>query len=225
MATQTSRSTPGEGVPGEGVPGEAAPRGAVLGEALLDGWDGELADFDTRYAAAYPDPGRPGPVHTVYVPVPASDVGVIDRWSGQALSSIEQHQGSGRPAGNRPEALGGARRGRAAGAARRHRSGMGLHPAQLPTRFAAAFAFFRDGWVDAARRLGEYDRRATGGVLDGPATAYVLARQLAAARTCGALDAAELDGVGGIGDDVLAHYLIRGAAPGSASSDGPAGEG
>ena len=37
----------------------------------------------------------------------------------------------------------------------------------------------------------------------------MLARQLAAARTCGALDAAELDGVGGIGDDVLAHYLIR----------------
>ena len=33
--------------------------------------------------------------------------------------------------------------------------GWDLHPAQLPTRFAATFAFFRDGWAEAAERLGE----------------------------------------------------------------------
>ena len=92
--------------------------------------------------------------------------------------------------------------------------GWDLHPAQLPTRFAATFAFYRDGWTDAAGRLGDYHRQAERGVMDEPATAYALARQLAAARACGAVDAAELDVVGGIGDDVLAHYLVRGAVPG-----------
>jgi hypothetical protein len=92
--------------------------------------------------------------------------------------------------------------------------GWDLHPAQLPTRFAATFAFYRDGWTDAAGRLGDYHRQADRGVMDEPATAYALARHLAAARACGAVDAAELDVVGGIGDDVLAHYLVRGAVPG-----------
>jgi len=92
--------------------------------------------------------------------------------------------------------------------------GWDLHPAQLPTRFAATFAFYRDGWTDAAGRLGDYHRQTGGGVMDEPATAYALARHLAAARACGAIDAAELDAVGGIGDDVLAHYLVRGAVPG-----------
>jgi citrate lyase beta subunit len=93
--------------------------------------------------------------------------------------------------------------------------GWDLHPAQLPTRFAATFAFFRDGWSEAAERLGNYHRQATTGVMDEPATAFALARHLAAARACGAVDAEELDGVGGIRDDVVARYLVRGAVPGS----------
>ena len=92
--------------------------------------------------------------------------------------------------------------------------GWDLHPAQLPSRFAATLAFCRDCWIDAASRLGDYHRQSGDGVMDEPATAYALARHLAAARACGAIDAAELDVVGGIGDDVLAHYLIRGAVPG-----------
>ena len=89
--------------------------------------------------------------------------------------------------------------------------GWDLHPAQLPTRFAATFAFFRDGWAEAAERLGNYHRQATTGVMDEPATAFALARHLAAARACGAVDATELDAVGGISDDVVARYLVRGA--------------
>jgi len=89
--------------------------------------------------------------------------------------------------------------------------GWDLHPAQLPTRFAATFAFFREGWAEAAERLGNYHRQATIGVMDEPATAFALARHLAAARACGAVDATELDAVGGISDDVVARYLVRGA--------------
>jgi hypothetical protein len=94
--------------------------------------------------------------------------------------------------------------------------GWDLHPAQLPTRFAATFAFFRDGWAEAAERLGNYHRQAATGVMDEPATAFALARHLAAARACGAVDLEELDAVGGIDDAVVTRYLVRGAVPGLA---------
>jgi len=94
--------------------------------------------------------------------------------------------------------------------------GWDLHPAQLPTRFAATFAFFREGWSDAAVRLGDYHRQVpgAGGVLDEPATAFALARHLAAALACGALEPAEIDAAGGIDSAVVEHYLVRGALPG-----------
>ena len=94
--------------------------------------------------------------------------------------------------------------------------GWDLHPAQLPTRFAATFAFFRDGWSEAAERLGDYHRQVpgAGGVLDEPATAFALARHLAAALACGAVQQAEIGTVAGIGDDVVRRYLVRGAPPG-----------
>jgi citrate lyase beta subunit len=70
--------------------------------------------------------------------------------------------------------------------------GWDLHPAQLPTRYAATYAFFRSGWADAADRLTAYlDRRATG-VLDEPATARALAGFLLRGLDCGALDADEV---------------------------------
>jgi citrate lyase beta subunit len=94
--------------------------------------------------------------------------------------------------------------------------GWDLHPAQLPTRFAATFAFFRDGWAEAAERLGNYHRQAATGVMDEPATAFALARHLAAARASGAVDLEELDAVGGIDDAVVTRYLVRGAVPGLA---------
>src|SRR5262249_39330906 len=47
--------------------------------------------------------------------------------------------------------------------------GWDLHPAQLPSRYAATFGFFRDGFDAAAARLARYlagPAAGTGGVLD-----------------------------------------------------------
>jgi citrate lyase beta subunit len=100
--------------------------------------------------------------------------------------------------------------------------GWDLHPAQLPTRFAATFAFFRAGWQEAAVRLGDYHRQDAGttGVLDEPATAFALARHLAAGLACGAVTADELDAEAGLGVAVVTRYLVRGAPPGPDSAGG-----
>jgi citrate lyase beta subunit len=94
--------------------------------------------------------------------------------------------------------------------------GWDLHPAQLPTRFAATFAFFRAGWQQAAVRLADYHRQDAGatGVLDEPATAFALARHLAAALACGAVTPAELRDAASIDESVVTRYLVRGAPPG-----------
>jgi citrate lyase beta subunit len=68
--------------------------------------------------------------------------------------------------------------------------GWDLHPAQLPTRFAATFAFYRDGTPAAAARLRAYRDRQAAGVLDEPATARALAGFLRRGVACGAVDAA-----------------------------------
>jgi citrate lyase beta subunit len=66
--------------------------------------------------------------------------------------------------------------------------GWDMHPAQLPTRFAATYGFFRDGRVAAAQRLRAYLERRCTGVLDEPATARALAGFLLRGLDCGALD-------------------------------------
>jgi citrate lyase beta subunit len=66
--------------------------------------------------------------------------------------------------------------------------GWDLHPAQLPTRFAATYAFFADGMDAASTRLRRYLDRQSGGVLDEPATARALAGYLLRGLDCGALD-------------------------------------
>jgi citrate lyase beta subunit len=68
--------------------------------------------------------------------------------------------------------------------------GWDLHPAQLPTRFAATFGFYRDGAPAAAARLQAYRARRSGGVLDEPATARALTDFLRRGIDCGALDPA-----------------------------------
>jgi citrate lyase beta subunit len=70
--------------------------------------------------------------------------------------------------------------------------GWDLHPAQLPTRYAATYAFFRDGAPAAVARLDAYLARRSGGVLDEPATARALAGFLLRGLDCGALDPAEV---------------------------------
>jgi citrate lyase beta subunit len=66
--------------------------------------------------------------------------------------------------------------------------GWDLHPAQLPTRFAATCAFYRDGSAAAIARLRAYLQRQAGGVLDEPATARALAGYLMRGIDAGALD-------------------------------------
>jgi citrate lyase beta subunit len=66
--------------------------------------------------------------------------------------------------------------------------GWDLHPAQLPTRFAATYAFFADGVDAATGRLRRYLDRQSGGILDEPATARALAGYLLRGLDCGALD-------------------------------------
>jgi citrate lyase beta subunit len=82
--------------------------------------------------------------------------------------------------------------------------GWDLHPAQLPTRFAATFAFYRDGYPAAADRLRRYRERAEGGVLDEPATAQALAGFLLRAVRCGAVAADEVAECAGCSVDELA---------------------
>jgi len=66
--------------------------------------------------------------------------------------------------------------------------GWDLHPAQLPSRFTAVFAFFRDSAESAARRLRDYRERSESGFMDEPATAVALAGFLLRGVDCGALD-------------------------------------
>jgi citrate lyase beta subunit len=69
--------------------------------------------------------------------------------------------------------------------------GWDLHPAQLPTRYAATYAFFRDGLTTARERLTAYLDRRDSDVLDEPATARALAGFLLRGLQCGAFDEAE----------------------------------
>ncbi|HEY2206845.1 MAG TPA: aldolase [Pseudonocardia sp.] len=76
--------------------------------------------------------------------------------------------------------------------------GWDLHPAQLPTRYAATFGFYRDGLAGAAERLRAYTERRESGVLDEPATARALAGYLRRALDCGAAGATEVTGLTGL---------------------------
>jgi citrate lyase beta subunit len=70
--------------------------------------------------------------------------------------------------------------------------GWDLHPAQLPTRFAATYAFYRAAAPAAVDRLSRYLEQRSAGILDEPATARALARFLLRGLDCGALDESEV---------------------------------
>jgi citrate lyase beta subunit len=82
--------------------------------------------------------------------------------------------------------------------------GWDLHPAQLPTRYAATYAFYRDGFASAADRLRRYATRAEGGILDEPATARALADFLVRGLECGALHVDDTRRDSGMTTDELA---------------------
>lgn len=87
--------------------------------------------------------------------------------------------------------------------------GWDLHAAQLPSRFIATYAFYRDGLAAACDRLRDYVRQTPGAILDEPATARALAGFVWRAVTCGAATAAEVEsatGIDGVRLAALAHH-------------------
>ncbi|MFB8775176.1 DUF6986 family protein [Streptomyces broussonetiae] len=76
--------------------------------------------------------------------------------------------------------------------ARAYYQGWDMHPGHLPTRYAAVFAFYREGFEQAAARLARYAAHADGDVMDEPATAKALSGYLLRGLDCGALDLAEV---------------------------------
>ncbi|MFJ7136431.1 DUF6986 family protein [Streptomyces fungicidicus] len=102
--------------------------------------------------------------------------------------------------------------------ARAYYQGWDMHPGHLPTRYAAVFAFYREGFARAADRLARYAGRAGGDVMDEPATAKALAGYLLRGLDCGALDIAELAGPSGLSRAVLERF----ASPGHGNLTGSA---
>jgi citrate lyase beta subunit len=80
--------------------------------------------------------------------------------------------------------------------------GWDLHPAQLPTRYAAVFSFFVEGLDDASARLNALTQAAApatpeGSVFDDPATGQALLNYFLRATNCGAITEREaLDATG-----------------------------
>ncbi|GAB2518912.1 DUF6986 family protein [Paramicrobacterium agarici] len=83
--------------------------------------------------------------------------------------------------------------------------GWDLHAAQLPTRFIASYAFYRQGLPAATRRLDNYLHHADAGIMDEPATARALARFVLRGVQCGAVTEAEIQDAVGITTRELTH--------------------
>jgi citrate lyase beta subunit len=97
--------------------------------------------------------------------------------------------------------------------ARAYYQGWDMHPGHLPTRYAAVFAFCREGFGNAADRLAAYAARTGGGtVMDEPATARALAGYLLRGLDCGALGPEEVTARTGLGRAAVESYARTGTA-------------
>ncbi|HZF10920.1 MAG TPA: phosphoenolpyruvate kinase [Thermoanaerobaculia bacterium] len=99
------------------------------------------------------------------------------------------------------------------------RQGWDLHPAQLPTRYAAVYAFLLEGFDDAAGRLRNFIERAAqatrvGAVFDDAATAQGLVNTVLSAVACGALSEEELEARTGLSLAILRDRSFAPVAPG-----------
>lgn len=90
--------------------------------------------------------------------------------------------------------------------ARAYYQGWDMHPGHLPTRYAAVYAFYREGLEPAAARLAAYVAKAGGDVMDEPATAKALSGYLLRGLDCGALDGDEVTRLAGLGRAELESY-------------------
>jgi citrate lyase beta subunit len=88
--------------------------------------------------------------------------------------------------------------------------GWDLHPAQLPSRFAATFDFYCDGAEEVADRLRRYLNRIESGVLDEPATATAMAGFLLRGLDSGALDEDSVLTLTGLQRTALTRLARRG---------------
>jgi hypothetical protein len=89
--------------------------------------------------------------------------------------------------------------------------GWDLHPAQLPSRYLATYAFYREGLEAACLRLKNYVGQVDSGVMDEPATARALSDFVVRALDCGATDEQEVHRLTGL--DRLAIDRLARRAP------------
>ncbi|MGC4938755.1 DUF6986 family protein [Kribbella sp. DT2] len=87
--------------------------------------------------------------------------------------------------------------------------GWDMHPAQLPTRYAATYSFYREGLASAAARLRAYTGGGDSGYLDEPATATALAAYVLRAAECGAATQEEINKLTGLDKVALAKLAKR----------------
>jgi hypothetical protein len=87
--------------------------------------------------------------------------------------------------------------------------GVDRHPAQLPTRFAATFAFYSDGAATAATRLQHYLDGSAAGTMEGLPTAHALAGYLIRGLDCGAVTEETIAQYADV-DRVTLDHLTRG---------------
>ncbi|MDQ4502433.1 aldolase [Sinomonas sp. ASV322] len=90
--------------------------------------------------------------------------------------------------------------------------GWDLHAHQLPTRYIATYAFYREGLPQATERLRNYVQQTVGAVLDEPATARALAAFVLRGVQCGAVGADEVQVSAGLTEAELtrlAHPHLR----------------
>jgi hypothetical protein len=87
--------------------------------------------------------------------------------------------------------------------------GWDLHPAQLVSRYAATYAFYRAGLPAAARRLRAYVGGGDSGYLDEPATAAALAGFVLRGVECGAVTADEVQHLTDVDRSRLARLARR----------------
>ncbi|WEH43229.1 HpcH/HpaI aldolase/citrate lyase family protein [Streptomyces sp. NBC_01218] len=98
--------------------------------------------------------------------------------------------------------------------ARAYYQGWDMHPGHLPTRYAAVYAFYREGLDQVAARLAGYVAKSGGQVvMDEPATAKALAGHLLRGVDCGALDTEEVARLTGLGRPGLDAYARTGHGP------------
>lgn len=84
--------------------------------------------------------------------------------------------------------------------------GWDLNPAQLPTRYLATYAYYREAYPEVASRLRHVHERTSGAVLDEPATMRALAGFVLRGLRCGAITDDEVAADTGLAAAALAEW-------------------